>query len=408
MGGIIVNETGPDWVAGGGQIFNQPGFPGVVMNPIRNANVAGLERSPQDRPISLREVCEDDRGQMIREWLCDWDQRDQAKKQLLGYPYVSPLNGTRYIQRFLPDYVPWLLTDNNGFEPPGPYLWCTSLPNIEPDGSPPPDGLPNAPWVGNWGEPRYGNAFITALYTTPTYELLSDAQMVQMGYTDSNGNPDESTLKRYVTLQANPQQKYQTIPTGTFVFAGTGGPYNNSPGRVELEADLSITWHRIPRAAIPFKFLNYHLATNAGGSPYVSAIENCMGSVNLYPFAGSLKGTLLFTAAVFKPIKSPIGMRLWDIEYRFKYFNAKSATSLTTGGVTGYSHGHNLVLYYGPPGQTPPFANPGYQEIVSGTGGVTTSNYLLANPADYNNLFNYRDFTTLFQVPQLKYDPGNN
>jgi hypothetical protein len=421
MGQWIVKQTGVGYVQGGGTILAiNNAFPGVVMAPLRGAPVEILERNPVTGPISLREVCEDDRGQIVREYMTAWDTRDQAKKWLLGYPYVSPKNGTRYIQRFLPDYIPWLLTDNNGFEQPNPYLWCTSLPSVEPDGVPPSDNAT----TGNWGECRYTNAFITALYTTPTYELLTDAQMVQLGYVDGSGNPDESTLKRYVTILPNPQQKYQSLPTGSFYIAansggtpviGAAGVYPGSPGRVELEADLSITWHRVPKYAIPFKMVNpFCASTVSGGAIYIPAVDDCLGAVNHASFAGMKKGTLLFSAAVFKPIRSPIGMRLWDVEYRFKYFAARSANKLTAAGVTDYQYGHNLVLYYGSGTNTNPqtYADPaGYYEIVKGQStGTPTSNYLLADGTptyDYKNLFNYRDFTNLFRVPQLTVDPGN-
>ena len=213
----------------------------------------------------------------------------------------------------------------------------------------------------------------------------------------------------------NPQQKYQTIPIGSFVFA-TSNPtlstlYPGSPGRVELEGDFSLIWHRVPKYAIPWKYLNPYVASTVGGNPYIPAIDQCLGAVNVSAFAGCKKGTLLLTAAIFKPIRSPIGMRLWDIEYRFKYFAAQSANSLTNGGTSGYQYGHNLVLYYGDgKGNIP--SPTGYYEILAGLPGVVNlSNYLVADGTtaaqDYQNLYNYRDFAPLFRVPQLKNDPGN-
>jgi hypothetical protein len=345
----------------------------------------------------------------------------------LGYPSVTAFAGGtggngRYISRVIPDFIPWVTSYEGEFDVARPFLYCTSV-TIEPAGDAPADGT----WFGDWGENRYGSAFLEARYETLTYDILSDNDMKSLGLTDPTfGTPDESNIMtgRYVTVETGISEKYQTLPQGSFVLVSgdsvNGRVYPGSPGRIELKGDLRVTWHQVPRAAVGYSLVNPWIAktTSAGGTagtPYVPPLEDCLGAVNLNDIWGRKKGTLLMTAAVIKRIRSPLGTRLYDVEMIFDWFGATSATKSTVAGVNDFSRGHNCVLYYGDANGLSATPTPGYYEIVrrpsqpigGGPPSPPTSNYLLTAPADYGNLMNYRDFASLFRVPALKVDPGN-
>jgi hypothetical protein len=401
----------------GGDSFTDPKVNPDFQNPARFA-VRYWERWPQSPRSSWR----DDGSQVTREYITHWEDNVyngqpvrgylDAVKDLLGYPVVSPLNnGGRYISRYIPDYFP-LLSPDDDFAPNKPFLWCTDLREVEGLAIPTDQNCRDASLVG-----RYRYAGIQAVYETLTYDIYDDREMVTRGMFDLFGNPDESFIQtgRYVTKQPGPGVKYQTFPQGSFLIVAPTSPphgtaYPGTPGRTEPECDFTVTWHQVPQAAVPLRLVNPYIANTVTGVDYIPAIEDCLGSVNLYSFADCRKGTLLLTSVGMKRIRSAIGMRLWDIEYRFKFFGVRSAEPAFPpgGGVPEYSYGHNLVLYI-------QASVPGYREIVSGgpvpVGGnapaAQPSNYLRTPPLDYQNLFRYRPFASLFRVPQLKMDPGN-
>lgn len=377
----------------------------TVVNPQR-IPVKYVERNPLAGPISPKAHFQDDHTEVQRQYIVAYTQWFEAIKDLIGFPTVVRVGSSGYIQRYTPDAFDQLTTNDGGFAAnASPFLWCTDV-EVEPGGDKPDGVVGEQPWSDIFGVNLYGVAFLKATYQTVSYEIRSDITIAR----DSNGLPDESSLQRYVTKLPQPSTKYQTLPQGSFVMVAQNNPpdqlvYPGTPGRRELEADYSITWHHIPTPAVGLSLINPYMpaTVTAGGVPvdYVPPIEDCLGCVNLYPFAGCRKGTLLLTAVVIKPVQSPIGMRLWDIEYRFKWFGVRSADRINSK----YSYGHNLALYVTCP-------NPGYYELVSSPVVVApnststtllNSNYNRApNPLDFKNIHSYRDFATLFRVPLLQ------
>jgi hypothetical protein len=395
-----------------------------------------VEYRSESEFVSPRESYELDKTSIVRQFLVDYDLRFAAQKALLGFPLVSglpvdaggsPITGAnRYIQRQPPTPIPWLTTDEGGFSQPRYYLWCTSA-DIEGKGDIPDDGVTVDQWLAN----RCGTAIITATFNVVSYDVLGDQDMLNLGYVDIYNQPDESWVRsaagigRYVTIESNPSSRYQTLPASSFclVAGNPGGPgngtiYPGTPGRLEVEADFAIVHHSVPLGAVPFRLLNPWIANTVGGQPYTPAIEDCLGCVNLYDFAGCKKGTLLLVAAIMKRTRSPLGMRLYDIELRFRWFGAQNIASLSTAGITPQggpgagallpSYGHNLVLYLS--NAASPINSVGYYEAVANPVGgpnAAASNYALFNPQPNVNIFNYKSFEALFRVPQLFFDPGN-
>jgi hypothetical protein len=389
------------------------------------------EGSPMASPTG---EATDQTRRKTRKYLVPYDFVDEAYKDLLGYPMVVQQNpagpgaaGGWYISRYLPDSIPWLYTIATPFEHSHPFLYCTEIPEEIGLNDVPDDGITRYDWFQN----RCKRGLITAVYETLPYDVWSDYEMIQAGMIDAYGNPDESwvQLGRYVERQTKPLTKYQTFPMGSFVLAIDGAtPYPGQPGRLEIQADFTVTWHRVPREAIGFRLINPWIAGTVAGNDYIPSIEDCLGSVNVAPFAGERRGTMLLTAAVFKPCRSVIGQRLYDVDFIWSWFGKRSTNTIRyqppdpPGGnaIQGYQYGHNLLCYVYAANPKAPLPagvspwSPGYYELVSpATPNATvampipSSNYLASPPQDDVNLFRYRDHAQIFRCPFYNFEPGN-
>jgi hypothetical protein len=217
---------------------------------------------------------ENDGSTLTRTVLVKWDDLDDAKDGFLGYPEVRGAGGAEtWISRHVPDAA-LIFANRSGL----PYLFATKLSG---SGYGMPAGAANGIHDPLTDFPIYRYAKLEVGYETLTYDVLSDGQMIQQGLVDDHGNPDESTLARYVTPEPNPGAEYLTLPTGGFKFVGplAGGapaPVPGGPGKIVPNYDLSLTWHLVPRAAVGSVLLNPDLQ-----SP---SIDVCLGNVNSQPF----------------------------------------------------------------------------------------------------------------------------
>jgi len=378
------------------------GIPAPIFSPLRLAvPYVELEGSPRFhvRPNG---------SEVVREYRVPWDDplgKGDAWKDLLGFPQIIQAQGqfgpVEVLSRYLPDSFPFDSAGNSGFTPPQRFLWCTEVRDTK--------GMEPASVIrkDNWGVMRYGAAQITAVYSTLSYKILSDLDSTVVNADETDplcGFPDESLLTRYVTIQPNPTSKIQTLPQNSLIFA-TSGSVQGTNGRLELEADLEITWHQVPRYAVGLRLINPYIAQTVQGQPYTPSIEACLGTINLYPFAGCKKGTMLLSAAIIKPYVSMIGDDIVDVSYRFKWFPARSTlTYPTSADVNNYVYGHvllirpDLTLFVPPGGKVI-----GYDEAVV-FNSPRVSNYILAQPLDGINIYNFRDFRPLFRVPYMARD----
>lgn len=283
----------------------------------------------------------------------------------------------------------------------------------------------------------FKKARMTVEFESLTYDIMTDDEMVAYGAVSPTGNyPDESYLLRYVTPLSHPSAKYITLPNQFFKYVQIPPnpkpiPIESSPGKILPEYDLSYTWHQVPAEAVPSVTVNPNLLNNVCcqsqdangnniGSPFsypskntcpsgsivttgceqgqVAAIDYLLGKVNNAVFPPQLtKGTvpnslaynrpqyppgrLLLVAADIKRIRSPFGIRIYDIEYRFQLvFNVG---------------GHNYVL-----ARSNPTINSSPIVYVE----VTTDGSTHALQDTGTHIYDSGDFTMLFRPPSFGSD----
>jgi hypothetical protein len=145
--------------------------------------------------------------------------------------------------------------------------------------------------------------------------------MIQGGYVDSSGNPDESSLTRYVTVISKPKGQYLGLGgpgAGNMLYASgpfAGKPLQAAPGVILPTWDLQITWHQVPMHCVPSVYVNPNLqATSTQGAADITP-----GKVNSVAFAGYPAGTLLCLPPEFTPKSDPFGYRVYDVVYYFEF-----------------------------------------------------------------------------------------
>lgn len=300
-------------------------MPGIIetVEFLEHVGESGLGQSPAD--TFWYDVPDAGGSKQTRVYDVAWSDRFTAVQELLGYSDINGNGGSNFVSRAIPDGDPDFViapTRLNLNKRLGaiPYRWASRVQaqgfGIDPD-------QPS-------GESRmkslqqtvvYGRARLTIEYTTRTYNVLSDAQMIQGGYTDSNGNPDESSLVRYVTVVSKPKGQYLGLGgpgAGNMIYATgplTGKPLQASPGVILPTWDLQVTWHQVPLHGVPSVYVN----PNLQASSTLGAADITAGKVNSVTFAGYPAGTLLALPPEFTPRSDPFGYRIYDVVYFFEF-----------------------------------------------------------------------------------------
>ena len=279
-----------------------------------------------------------------------WASRQTAIINLLGYStnVNGPLGAGNYVKRQVPHAcVDWSTTGSN-------FIYCDKIDckgigmpvNLAPgqitttSPSPNPDGATEQ-------IPLYNLARLGAHYTTFLYDFLSDAQMLANGYVDTKGKPDESFFVRYVTREVHSQGEFFSVPANG--ASGSGMKFVGVAQQVSLVKqgisklivpyNIALTWHAVPQSAVPCWIINNTLSAPG-------AFDVAVGRVNNDLFDNYPVGTLLLMGGEFKPKRSLLGERLYDITYLIKYFQP------------GVGFGHNFLYYPIPP-------NPGWVEVTA-------------------------------------------
>lgn len=227
---------------------------------------------------------ENDGTKLTRKLLVRWDDLSDARVAFLGRPrVVMGEGGIPYLSRQTPDPSKLFFNSDSN-----KYLFATGFSGLG-HGNP---GDAASAGVKNQSQdsPRYRYAQLDVLYESLTYDIYTDEEMVIAGLTDEFGNPDESTISRYVSAEVAPGVEYLTLPIGGFVYVGpmdTASPSKpavvlGGPGKLVPNYDFTIHWELVPLQCVGSKI--YNLALSA------PAIDLCIGRVNSLPFPTKRQG----------------------------------------------------------------------------------------------------------------------
>lgn len=297
-----------------------------------------------------------------------WEDRYRAMAEFLGWSQVRSEGGSRYIERHTPYSHPEFLDDSGSSNGIPEVLYATRVISMKPFVPPRGDGKPyKSP--DNW--PRAKFALLKLGMQALTYDIREDSDTLVV----SDGKPDESRLNRYVTKIVKPSseilglqgQRFKFVPSGGYPPANT--PALGTPGKRIPKYDLTLTWHEVPRRAIGSRIYN----PNRSDFP----ADDYLGTVNSTTFAGCPVGTVLYTGVDIRPIRSALGERIFEVEYRF-------SVSLLLK--------HNFLYYQGNASGT----GAGYYEVTtdgsSHEGGT-------ADADRGTSIYDYNDLNDLFKVP---------
>lgn len=277
-------------------------------------------------------------GQQVSEatrvFLVDWDARQQAVQDFLGYSrsivqnVLSTQVGTPavyYLSRVTPDFHPDYVRASDG----QPFLFADSV-TIEPFGMPlNASGQPeygagaDAATLSAWDGPRYNKAKLTVHYSTRLYPILNDDEMPLAA-----GVPDESSLARYVEIQYHPSAEYLTLPNGVFKIVpvniygdatnvNTGGDVPGAPGKIQSMYDLTLIWRQVPRRMVASAGV---MAPVLGAAVKPAAFDFAAGKVNSAAIWGCRAGTLLCEPMELTPWRQSDGEIVFDVTFHFKHF----------------------------------------------------------------------------------------
>jgi len=345
------------------------------------------------------------------EYLVGWDSAAaSATSDSSGGGYFTP--DANNLQNFLSDVLGYSYIEQVGLDE---YLIHRVLPDALFDW---PVFYAQSAMVEGWGPCAQG---------TSTYEIIYPTARVTVDYKpiDFAVLPDDELsgeigqeLERYVTrgfgfdsqyLTVNGQMKFCTNPQNVVAV---------QPGKITSTQELNYTWHQIPA-----------LSANPFIPPNLSAIMNCIGTVNSLPFdtvAGinAPPGTVLFSSCDVKMELPSLGgseaagslvqggLYYWTITFKFSYRNNGVYDTTDPGHTTtkyypghggnpqlnGVPIGHNFIYRtYGATGGTTngialnlPFwdliTNDGTFTITAGTP-PTVSGVTIYQSTDLNTLF---------------------
>ena len=229
----------------------------------------------------------------------------QAFIDILGYSSVSiDGSGNKYVSRQIP-------------MPDTRFAGVFYANRISHVGSTPGDGATTS-GMGGAGQgydadnvSLYDKVLLTVEYDSPRFAILTDQEMLDNSYTDSNGNPDESKLVRYVEPDFQPVGKYQTLPAmAAIAWDSDQKPMTANAVVLLHEGDVEVIWKRVPLAAFP-----------------ITAIKNTVGKTNTAAFgiAGSVIGILPAGSLVccfprIKWYRQITGSFVMDICYKFRFY----------------------------------------------------------------------------------------
>lgn len=288
----------------------------------------GYEFVYHEKQGSPKEMCSGDVFRAQRTFDVPYDFRWVFIKAMLGTAAIKGAGTSSSITRELPDqyYVFY------GKATPKAFMVATTLESLENIGEQKiyaDDNLAGSKLITS----GYKVARITIGYESVTYDVKTDAEM---------GSETEYGLKRFVTVFRQPTAEFLTLPQGAFRWVeeddfgnskldSSGNPCGvkvvGSNGKIISAQEIIVVHHRVP--GIP-KAVNTHI-----------------GSVNKEDWPGlrALKGQLLLANIELKPYRWLDETRLYDITYKFKFFDPDPEASKKT---PTRPRGHNWFMQYFP------------------------------------------------------------
>jgi hypothetical protein len=232
----------------------------------------------------------------------EWAKLKSAVQYLLGFSYVD--TRTKKLTRVLPNFHPYF-----------PWLYCSSISDIEPKGMG--DGRTDPDFAEQFTYGAYDKVYITANYTTPKYDILPDSSPDLDETLDDCGE-----YRRYTEWTSEPYSELLTMEGGQLLYnapgyAIDGKPVIGSAPRVKLKkVKLKCIWREVPcdfvcnSLGIPTKLLD---------------VQKC---VNKYDFMGFSAGTLLCESVELDKYAMPVAtdtldrqIFYYDVTFDFIYFN---------------------------------------------------------------------------------------
>lgn len=258
---------------------------------------------------------------------CDWGNRWQLCRELLGVPSKSLVPMAQYVPG-VPVYAVHRKLPHsyrgNPLRPLSNKIYATNIESIEPISLTGADEESQAA--------GYTRARLKVNYETLTYAVRSDDEISSPVVIDSGGPggppsfsffPDESRIKRFVTKVVQPAAETLTLSNGAYRWVDNRAPLLGAASVIISTAEVHYIWHQVP------------------GKP--SLLGTLLGTVNLYPFDNFPTDTLLLLAAEVKPYRTVSGVRVCDITYKMKYFQAVDPY---TRFPYSPARGHNHFLKY--------------------------------------------------------------
>jgi hypothetical protein len=248
-----------------------------------------------------------DNVQATRVLEVDWANLYPFARSVVGYPVLrSFLDGgsgnlVRYVSRVTPMPYSALLRSPDSFGTLGPFMYATDI--LEWHG------------VGQYsidlatGTATYPRARLTVVYSTLTYDVAEDALCVPpAGPLAALNKPDEGYyLTRHFTRFWRPAQRVDFVPFGAMITV-----------------DDVTAANRLPvRRGIPFYVPLADVTYVQHACPYVpsKAIQAAVNKINATAFDNDRfpAETLLCLTPDIQPYFSPIGDRLYNLVWRFKW-----------------------------------------------------------------------------------------
>jgi hypothetical protein len=242
----------------------------------------------------------DDQARVVRELLCDWDDRAPLAANLVGWPTLVTAGGVTYISRVTPHGYTGL-TKADGT----PFLYATAVNRIAGEGSSSVTASgENTRYNADGGgvvDVQGDTCRLLVEYRSPLYDIVEDTDCIGTAPSPLAGYPDEGTLLRYVERYLEPAYRADRIPRGLFKTVEA------SP-RVVLESLNKV------HAAATLVYVH----KMRPDVPYL-AILNTTGRINSTAFDNGRfpAGVLYCQPPRMRTYMSALGQRLYDFRFAF-------------------------------------------------------------------------------------------